>query len=406
MNIDSQKIRNDFPILKQEIFGKPLVYFDNGATTQKPQVVIDEEIKIYSHENSNIHRGVHYLSEQLTNRFEDARKKVQKFINAKNNYEIIFTSGTTQSINTVAYSFGERFVSEDDEIIISALEHHSNIVPWQLLCERKKAKLKIIPINDTGELLIDEYEKLITPKTKIISITQVSNAIGTINDVKRIIKIAHNHNIPVLIDGAQSIQHGKTDVQDLDCDFFVFSGHKLYGPTGVGVLYGKEKWLNKMPPFLAGGEMIKKVTFEKTTFNELPFKFEAGTPNYTAVIALTKAIEYLESVGIENIVSYEKELLNYATEKLQTIKGLKIIGTSANKVSIISFILENIHHYDAGMIIDKLGIAVRTGHHCAEPLMQRFGIEGTLRASFSFYNTKEEIDKLYNALLTVKQMFG
>jgi len=406
LSLDIKKIRTDFPILNQEIYGKPLVYFDNGATTQKPQIVIDEEVKIYSHENSNIHRGVHFLSEQLTQRFEDARKVVQRFINAKYDHEIIFTSGTTQSINTVAYSFGERFVNEEDEIIISILEHHSNIVPWQLLCERKKAILKVIPINDAGELLIDEFEKLITPKTRIVAVNQVSNALGTVNDVKRIIDISHKHNIPVLIDGAQSIQHGKTDVQDMDCDFFAFSGHKLYGPTGIGVLYGKEKWLNKMPPFLSGGEMIKKVSFEKTTFNELPFKFEAGTPNYTGAIAMSKAIEYIQTIGLNEIADYEKELLNYATEKLQSIKGLKIIGTSKNKVSLISFILENIHHYDAGMVIDKMGIAVRTGHHCAEPVMQRFNIEGTLRASFSFYNTKEEIDKLYNAILIVKQMFG
>jgi len=406
VSLDIQKIRNDFPILKQEIYGKPLVYFDNGATTQKPQVVIDEELKIYSHENSNIHRGVHYLSEQLTQRFEDARKVVQKFINAKHDHEIIFTSGTTQSINTVAYSFGDRYVSDEDEVIISTLEHHSNIVPWQLLCERKKANLKVIPINDNGELLLDEFEKLITSKTKIVAVNQVSNALGTVNDIKRIIEISHKHNIPVLIDGAQSIQHGKIDVQELDCDFFVFSGHKLYGPTGIGILYGKEKWLNKMPPFMAGGEMIKKVSFEKTSFNELPFKFEAGTPNYTGAIAMAKAIEYIQSIGLDEIATYEKELLNYATEKLQTIKGLKIIGTAKEKVSLISFILENIHHYDAGMVIDKMGIAVRTGHHCAEPVMNRFNIEGTLRASFSFYNTKEEIDKLYNALLIVKQMFG
>ena len=406
MGLDIQKIRNDFPILKQEIYGKPLVYFDNGATTQKPQVVIDEINKIYSHENSNIHRGVHYLSEQLTQRFEEARKVIQKFINAKFDHEIIFTSGTTQSINTVAYSFGERFVNEEDEIIISTLEHHSNIVPWQLLCERKKSRLKVIPINDDGELLIDEFEKLITSKTKIVAVNQVSNALGTVNDVKKIIDISHAHNIPVLIDGAQSIQHGQTDVQSLDCDFLAFSGHKLYGPTGIGVLYGKEKWLNRMPPFLSGGEMIKKVSFEKTSFNELPFKFEAGTPNYVGAIGMAKAIEYLQSVGLENIASYEKELLNYATEKLKSISGLKIIGTSKNKVSLVSFILENIHHYDVGMVIDKMGIAVRTGHHCAEPVMQRFNIEGTLRASFAFYNTKEEIDQLYNAILKVKQMFG
>ncbi len=406
MSLDIQKIRKDFPILNQQVYKKPLVYFDNGATTQKPQVVIDEEVKIYAHENSNIHRGVHYLSEQLTQRYEDARKEVQKFINAPNDHEVIFTSGTTESINTIAFSFGERYVNEGDEIIISTLEHHANIVPWQMLCERKKASLKVIPINEKGELLLDEYEKLISEKTKIVAVNHVSNALGTVNDVKKIIEMAHQKDVPVLIDGAQSIQHGKVDVQDLDCDFYVFSGHKAYGPNGIGVLYGKEKWLNEMPPFMTGGEMIKKVTFEKTTFNELPFKFEAGTPNYVAAIGLAKAIEYIQNLGIENIAAYEKELLEYATQKLEAIEGLNIIGTAKEKVSVISFNLENIHHYDAGMVIDKMGIAVRTGHHCAEPLMHRFNIEGTIRASFSFYNTKEEIDKLYDSLLTVKQMFG
>ena len=405
-NLDIQKIRNDFPILNQQVYKKPLVYLDNGATTQKPQVVIDEELKIYSQQNSNIHRGVHYLSEQLTQRYEDARKVVRKFINASHDYEVILTSGTTESINTVAFSFGEKYISEGDEIIISTLEHHANIVPWQMICERKKAILKVIPINDKGELLLDEYQKLISPKTKIVAVNQVSNVLGTVNDVKRIIDIAHQNNIPVLIDGAQSIQHSKIDVQELDCDFYVFSGHKLYGPNGIGVLYGKEKWLNEMPPFMTGGEMIKKVTFEKTTFNDLPFKFEAGTPNYVSAIGLATAINYVQELGLENIAAYEKELLEYATQKLESIEGLRIIGTAENKVSVISFVLENIHHYDAGMIIDKMGIAVRTGHHCAEPLMDRFNIEGTIRASFSFYNTKEEIDKLYEALLTVKQMFG
>ena len=406
LNLDIQKIRKDFPILNQEVYKKPLIYFDNGATTQKPQVVIDEESKIYSQENSNIHRGVHYLSEQLTQRYEDARKTVQKFINAPHDHEVILTSGTTESINTIAYSFGERYVNEGDEIIISTLEHHANIVPWQMLCERKNAVLKVIPINDKGELLLDEYEKLLSPRTKIVAVNQVSNALGTVNDVKKIIEIAHKNNTPVLIDGAQSVQHSIIDVQDLDCDFFVFSGHKLYGPNGIGVIYGKEKFLNEMPPYMTGGEMIKKVTFEKTTFNELPFKFEAGTPNYVAAIGLATAIDYVQELGLENIAAYEKELLDYATEKLESIEGLKIIGTAANKVCAISFILENIHHFDAGMVIDKMGIAVRTGHHCAEPLMDRFNIEGTLRASFAFYNTKEEIDKLYEAILTVKQMFG
>ena len=406
MSIDIQKIRKDFPILNQQIYKRPLVYFDNGATTQKPQCVIDEEVKVYSKENSNIHRGVHYLSEQLTQRYEDARKVVQKFINAKYDHEVIFTSGTTESINTVAFSFGEKYIHEGDEIIISTLEHHANIVPWQMLCERKKAILKIIPINDKGELLIDEYQKLISPKTKIVAVNQVSNALGTVNDVKKIIDIAHQNNIPVLIDGAQSVQHDKIDVQELDCDFFVFSGHKLYGPNGIGVLYGKEKWLNEMPPYMTGGEMIKKVSFEKTTFNELPFKFEAGTPNYVSAIGLATAIDYIQELGLGNIAAYEKELLEYGTKKLESIEGLKIIGTAEKKVSVISFNLDNIHHYDAGMVIDKMGIAIRTGHHCAEPLMDRFNIEGTIRASFSFYNTKEEIDKLYEAILIVKQMFS
>ncbi len=406
MSLDIQKIRNDFPILNQQVYNKPLIYFDNAATTQKPQVVIDEELKIYSHENSNIHRGVHYLSEQLTQRYENARKVVQKFINAKHDHEVIFTSGTTESINTIAFSFGEKYISEGDEIIISTLEHHANIVPWQMLCKRKKAILKVIPINDKGELLLDEYQKLISPKTKIVAVNQVSNALGTVNDVKKLIDIAHQQNIPVLIDGAQSIQHGNVDMQELDCDFFVFSGHKIYGPNGIGVIYGKEKWLNEMPPFMTGGEMIKKVTFEKTTFNELPFKFEAGTPNYVGAIGLVAAINYIQDIGLENIAVYEKELLDYATKKLESIDGLRIIGTSEEKVSVISFVLDTIHHYDAGMVIDKMGIAVRTGHHCAEPLMDRFNIEGTIRASFSFYNTKEEIDKLYEALLTVKQMFS
>jgi cysteine desulfurase / selenocysteine lyase len=406
LSLDIQKIRNDFPILNQQIYNKPLVYFDNGATTQKPQVVIDEEVKIYSKENSNIHRGVHYLSEQLTQRHEDARKVVQKFINAPHDHEVIFTGGTTESINTIAFSFGEKYINEGDEIIISTLEHHANIVPWQMLCERKKAVLKVIPINEKGELLLDEYQKLISAKTKIVAVNQVSNALGTVNDVKKIISIAHQKNIPVLIDGAQSIQHGKIDVQELDCDFYVFSGHKVYGPNGIGVLYGKEKWLNEMPPYMTGGEMIKKVTFEKTTFNELPFKFEAGTPNYVSAIALATAINYIQELGLENIAAYEKELLEYGTEKLGSIEGLRIIGTAENKVSVISFNLDNIHHYDAGMVIDKMGIAVRTGHHCAEPLMDSLNVEGTIRASFSFYNTKEEIDKLYEAILTVKQMFS
>jgi cysteine desulfurase/selenocysteine lyase len=404
--IDIQKVRRDFPILNQQVYQKPLVYFDNGATTQKPKVVIDEIAKIYSQQNANIHRGVHYLSEQLTQKYEDARKVVQNFIHAAHDHEVIFTSGTTESINAIAYSFGYKFIHEGDEIIISTLEHHANIVPWQMLCERENASLKIIPINDKGELLLDEYEKLLSSRTKIVAVNHVSNALGTINDVTKIIDIAHQKDIPVLIDGAQSIQHGKVDVQVMDCDFYVFSGHKIYGPNGIGVLYGKEKWLNELPPFMTGGEMIKNVTFEKTTFNELPFKFEAGTPNYVGAIGLAKAIKYIQGIGLENIEAHEKELLEYATQKLKAVDGLKIIGTSAKKISVISFILENIHHYDAGMVLDKMGVAVRTGHHCAEPVMHRFNIEGTIRASLAFYNTKEEVDRLCEALMTVKQMFG
>jgi cysteine desulfurase/selenocysteine lyase len=404
--IDIQKVRRDFPILNQQVYQKPLVYFDNGATTQKPKVVIDEIAKIYSQQNANIHRGVHYLSEQLTQKYEDARKVVQNFIHAAHDHEVIFTSGTTESINAIAYSFGYKFIHEGDEIIISTLEHHANIVPWQMLCERENASLKIIPINDKGELLLDEYEKLISSRTKIVAVNHVSNALGTINDVTKIIDIAHQKDIPVLIDGAQSIQHGKVDVQVMDCDFYVFSGHKIYGPNGIGVLYGKEKWLNELPPFMTGGEMIKNVTFEKTTFNELPFKFEAGTPNYVGAIGLAKAIKYIQGIGLENIEAHEKELLEYATQKLNAMEGLKIIGTSEQKISVISFILENIHHYDAGMVLDKMGVAVRTGHHCAEPVMHRFNIEGTIRASLAFYNTKEEVDRLCEALMTVKQMFG
>lgn len=406
MSLNIQKIRKDFPILNRKVYDKPLAYFDNGATTQKPNVVIDEELKIYSQENSNIHRGVHYLSEQLTQRYEDARKTIQKFINAPYDHEVIFTSGTTESINTIAFSFGDKYINSGDEIIISTIEHHANIVPWQMLCERKNAVLKVIPINDKGVIMIDEYQKLLSSKTKIVAVNHVSNALGTVNDVKAIIDIAHKKDIPVLIDGAQSVQHGNIDVQELDCDFFVFSGHKIYGPNGIGVLYGKEKWLDAIPPFMTGGEMIKKVTLDKTTFNELPFKFEAGTPNYVAAIGLAKAIDYIQEIGLKNIAAYEKELLEYATQKLESIPGLKIIGTSDHKISVISFVLDNIHHYDAGMIIDKMGIAVRTGHHCAEPLMHRFNIEGTIRASFAFYNTKEEIDRLYEALVTVKQMFS
>jgi len=400
------KIREDFPILKQLVYNKPLVYLDNAATTQKPKSVIDDVVKYYYEENSNIHRGVHFLSQQATLAFENARNYIKDYINAANNYEIIFTRGTTESINLVASSFGKKFINKDDEIIISAMEHHANIVPWQMICEDRQAILKVIPFNDKGELDLDAFEKLITTKTKIVGITHVSNALGTINPIKDIIKTSHDNGIPVMIDGAQGIAHSKVDVQDLDCDFYCFSGHKLYAPMGIGVLYGKEKWLNAMPPYQGGGEMIQTVTFEKTTYNELPFKFEAGTPNVGAVIGLHSAMKYLENLGIDNIAAYEDELLKYATAELLNIDGVKIIGTAAHKAAVISFNIGSIHPYDAGTIIDRFGVAVRTGHHCAQPVMDIFKIPGTIRASFSFYNTKEEIEPLIKAIYTVKEMFN
>ncbi len=404
MRFDVNTIRNDFPILTQQVYGKQLIYLDNAATTQKPQSVIDTLNTYYKEFNSNVHRGVHYLSQKATIAIENARKTVQRFIHAKNEYEIIFTRGTTESVNLVASCYGKKFIGEGDEVIISTLEHHSNIVPWQMICEEKKAILKVIPINDNGEIIFEEFEKLISDKTKIIAVTYVSNALGTINPVKKIIELAHLRNIPVLLDGAQSTSHMKIDVQELDCDFYCFSGHKLYGPTGIGVLYGKEKWLNEMPPYQGGGEMIKLVTFEKTTFNELPFKFEAGTPHISGVLGLEAAIQYIEKVGIDKIGEYENGLLDYATEKLVSVDGLKIYGTAKEKTSVISFLIGKIHPFDAGTIIDKFGIAVRTGHHCTQPLMQRFGITGTIRASFAFYNTKEEIDILLDAVNKAKKM--
>ncbi len=405
MTIDIENIRKDFPILEEMIHGKPLVYFDNAATTQKPRQVIDEMVKYYYKYNSNIHRGVHYLSNKSTDGNENARILVQNFINAKHSHEVIFTSGTSESVNLVANSFGDRYISEGDEVIVSELEHHSNIVPWQMLCERKKATLKVLPFNDRGELMIEKLNDLITDRTKIVAVNHISNSLGTINPIREIIKIAHAKNVRVLIDAAQSIQHKKIDVQELDADFLVFSGHKLYGPTGIGVLYGKEELLNEMPPWKGGGEMIAEVSFEKTTYNELPYKFEAGTPNYIDAIGLGAAIEYVENIGIENIDAYEQELLAYGTEKLLSIDGLKIFGTAAEKTSVISFLVEGIHFYDMGMLLDQMGIAVRTGTHCTEPVMQHFGIDGTVRASFSFYNTKEEIDSLYNGILKVCKMF-
>jgi cysteine desulfurase/selenocysteine lyase len=401
-----KQIRSDFPVLNQTVNGKPLIYFDNAASTQKPQVVIDRISNYYANEHSNIHRGVHSLSAAATEEYEIARKTVQAHVNAAHDHEIIFTKGTTDGINLVANGFTREILKAGDEVIVSGLEHHSNIVPWQMACEYTGAKLKVIPITDSGELIIDEYKTLLSNKTKVVAVNHVSNTLGTINPIKEIIELAHQFGAAVLIDGAQSAPHIKPDVQALDADFYVLSGHKLYGPTGIGVLYGKEAWLNKLPPYQGGGDMIKSVSFEKTTYNELPFKFEAGTPNIVGALGLKTAIDYCNAIGFENIFSYEKELLDYATEKLQAADGLTIYGTAKNKASVISFLLDGIHPYDAGTILDKLGIAVRTGHHCTEPIMTRFGIPGTVRASFGIYNTKEEIDKLVEGLERVKRMFG
>jgi len=391
-NID--KIRADFPILKREVNGRPLVYLDNGATTQKPSAVINSIVHYYTDMNSNVHRGVHYLSQISTDAFEVTRKKVQTFINAAEDKEIIITKGTTDGINLIATCYGRAFIHAGDEIIISAMEHHSNIVPWQMLCDEKGCKIRVIPMNDKGELDMDAYNNLLNEKTKLVAVTYVSNALGTINPVDEIISMAHEYGAVVLVDAAQAVQHIQIDVQKLDVDFLVFSGHKMYGPTGVGVLYGKEELLNAMPPYQGGGDMIKEVTFEKTTYNELPFKFEAGTPNIEAGICLNEAIDYINSIGLDNIEAYEHELLQYATEKLSEIPGMRFIGTAEQKCSVISFVIDGTHPYDVGVILDKLGIAVRTGHHCAQPVMDRFGIPGTIRASLAIYNTKEEIDVL------------
>ncbi len=399
-------MRADFPILSREVYGKPLVYFDNAATSQKPQCVIDKIAEMYTTVNSNVHRGVHYLSQAATDEHEAARKTVQKFINAVSPNEIVFTRGATESINLVASSFCHKFCKEGDEILITAMEHHSNIVPWQLQAEELGLKIKVAPINDEGELLIDELEKLISNNTKLIAVTHISNVLGSINPIDKIIEIAHSYNVPILIDAAQSVQHAKVDVQKLDCDFLVFSSHKVYGPTGVGVLYGKEKWLNELPPYQGGGEMIENVSFEKTTFNHLPFKFEAGTPDFVGTAALAAALNYVTSIGLDNIASHEDELLRYATEKMSTIPGMRIIGTAKNKSSVISFLIDNIHPYDIGTLLDKMGIAVRTGHHCAEPLMKELGIDGTVRASFAFYNTKEEVDIFLSGLKRIVAMFS
>lgn len=398
MSFDIQTIRKDFPILQQQVYGKPYIYFDSAATALRPVQVLNAVSKIYNEFNGNPHRGAHYMSNQTTLAYEVVRDKVQAFINAPSREEIIFTKGSTESINLVAYSFGEAFVSEGDEIIVSEMEHHANIVPWQLLAQRKKAVVKVLPVNDSGELMLEKLDELISDRTKLMAFTLVSNVLGTINPLKSIIETAHLRNIPVLIDAAQGVQHGRVDVQDLNCDFLVFSGHKLYGPTGVGCLYGKRKWLDAMPPFLGGGEMIEKVSFEDTTFNALPYKFEAGTPNFTEVIGLGAAIDYIQEIGLSNIAKYEHELLEYASSQLRTIKGMSIIGEAANKASVISFLVGNIHPYDMGMFLDKMGFALRTGHHCAQPLMDRFGIPGTVRLSLAFYNTKEEIDQVVKAI--------
>ncbi len=396
--LNIQKLRQDFPILSKKVNGKPLVYLDSGATAQKPKQVIDAISNYYQTQNANVHRGVHQLSQEITVAYENARATVQKHLNAALSQEIIFTSGTTESINLVANSFGKKYIKAGDEIIISEMEHHSNILPWQILCEEKGAVLKVIPINEKGELLIDEYKKLLCSKTKIVAVAHISNTLGTINPVKEIIALAHEKNIPVLIDGAQAVPHIKVDVQALDADFYCFSGHKIFGPTGVGILYGKEKWLNEMPPYKVGGGTIKTVAFEKTEYADLPLKFEAGTPHIEGGIGLAAAIDYVNEIGLENIGAYECELLEYATTKLSAVEGLRIIGTAKEKASVISFVIEEVHPLDVGTILDKQGIAVRTGHHCTQPLMEHFGIPGTIRASLVFYNTKEEIDVLVNGI--------
>lgn len=403
--IDVNKIREDFPILSRTVYGKPLVYLDNGATTQKPRCVVDAITDEYYSVNANVHRGVHFLSQKATELHEAARETVRRFINAESSNEIIFTRGTTESINLMAFSFGEAFLKEGDEVIVSTMEHHSNIVPWQMLGIRKGVKLRVIPINDAGELDMEEFGRMFNERTRLVSVAHVSNVLGTINPVKEIIRIAHSHDVPVMIDGAQSIPHMPVDVRELDADFYVFSGHKIYGPTGIGVFYGKEKWLDRMPPYQGGGEMIQNVSFEKTTYNELPYKFEAGTPDYIGSNALAVALNYVSAIGMKEIEAYEHELTRYAMEKMQQIEDMRIFGTARDKGSVISFLVGNIHHLDMGTLLDRLGIAVRTGHHCAEPLMHRFGIEGTVRASFGFYNTKEEIDILVKGIERVRQMF-
>ena len=400
-----QKVRDDFPILSRTVYDRPLVYLDNAATTQKPLCVLDAMRDEYLNVNANVHRGVHYLSQQATDLHEAARETVRRFINAPKTEEIIFTRGTTESINLVVSSFCEEFMGEGDEVIVSVMEHHSNIVPWQLQVAKRGIALKVIPIDDSGNLLMDEYEKLFSDRTKIVSVAHVSNTLGTVNPVKDIVRIAHEHGVPVMVDGAQSTPHFKVDVQDLDCDFFAFSGHKIYGPTGVGVLYGKEEWLDRLPPYQGGGEMIESVSFERTVFERLPFKFEAGTPDYVATHGLATALDYVSALGMDNIAAHERELTAYCMEQMQTIPGIRLFGTTPDKDAVVSFLVGDIHHLDMGTLLDRLGIAVRTGHHCAQPVMDRLGVQGVVRASFALYNTKEEIDALVSGVKRVATMF-
>ena len=403
---DVARIREDFPILKQTVNGKPLVYLDNAATSQKPQAVLDALVRYYSTENANVHRGVHTLSQMATDDYEAARSKVQRFINAEDEREIIFVRGTTEAINLVAQTFGRQNIKEGDEIVISAMEHHSNIVPWQILCEEAGAKLRVIPMNDAGELLLDEYEKLLNQRTKLVSIAHVSNALGTINPAKQMVEIAHAQGVPVLLDGAQAVPHSAVDVRDLDCDFYAFSGHKVYGPTGIGILYGKAERLEAMPPYQGGGEMIKSVTFEKTIYNVIPHKFEAGTPNIAGSIGLGAAIDYVTDLGLDRISAYERSLLEYGTELLSSLSNVRVIGTAKEKSAILSFVMDGVHPHDIGTILDAEGVAIRTGHHCAQPVMERFGVSATARASLAFYNTKEEIDALIKGIDRVVEVFS
>ncbi len=402
---DIYQIRKDFPILSREVYGKPLVYLDNSATTQKPRIVVDAIANEYYSENANVHRGVHFLSQQATELHESARAKIAKFLNASSPSEIVFTRGATEGLNLVASSFGEAFLKEGDEVIISAMEHHSNIVPWQLLEMRKRIKIKVIPITEDGELRVDEYEKLFDERTKLVSVTHVSNVLGTVNPVKELATIAHSHNVPILIDGAQSVPHIKVDVRDMNCDFYAFSGHKIYGPTGIGALYGKAEWLEKLPPYQGGGEMIKNVHFGHTEFEDAPLKFEAGTPDYVGSHSLATAIDYVESLGLDNIAAHEHELLEYATKRLESIPGMRIFGKAKNKSAVISFVVGNIHPLDLGTLLDRLGIAIRTGHHCAQPLVESLGVQSVARASFGLYNTLKEVDALFNGIERVMKMF-